>query len=170
MHSDDRPYVEFECNRPVPPTALPGNVEVLVRAREPVWPRLANVPPEREQEVRAKLERWFRATEHLVRAQHASRVLESIGPFHRQYGEFYQTMRGEFQKVLQLNPDDENAQFLWRQKAVQHELAMAQLSARAGRPQEFLAHLQRAAAIAPDTLYGARARFMYQQARTSRAP
>lgn len=169
LHTDNRPYIEFHCNRPVPKGSQLACMELLAGARERAFPRLANVPPEKRPDVQAQLERWFTATQYLIAGEHAAIALRDIGPGNPQYAPYFESMSAAFQAVLSLNPADRNAQFLWKCNLITHHLMTAALSAQAGRRAEALSHLSEAARIAPETPEGGEAKYLYEQA-LRRAP
>jgi len=164
LHTDNHPYIEFHCNRPVPKGSLLACMDLLGRARERVVPRVVNVPPERRPDVQAQLERWFTATQYLIIGERATMVLRDIGPRNPQYAHYFESMRDAFEAILSLNPADKNAQFLWKVNLITHELMMAALSMQAGRRPEALSHLAQAARIAPETPEGGEAKYLYEQA------
>ncbi|MHC5034834.1 MAG: spermidine synthase, partial [Planctomycetota bacterium] len=169
LHTDDHPYIEFHCNRPVPRAAPASNVAALARGRERVWPRLANLPPERQAAVGKQLERWFRSTGYLIQGEGIAKVLSTIQQPCPAYSGLIEQMQTAFQRVFMLNPKDRNAVFLWKKNQIGHELTQARWSMLADRRDEALAHLARAASIAPGTYGSATARFIYEQ-ETGRLP
>jgi len=164
LHTDNHPYIEFHCNRPVPRGSQLACMELLAGARERVFPRLINIPVERRPDVQAQLERWFAATQYLLAGEHATMVLRNIGPGNPQYASYSESMRGAFERVLSMNPADKNAEFLWKCNLIAHHLMTAAFSIQAGRRAEALSHLAEAARIAPETPEGGEAKYLYDQA------
>ncbi|MCK4283386.1 MAG: fused MFS/spermidine synthase [Candidatus Brocadiae bacterium] len=167
---DDRPRIEFRCNRPVLGTAHPENIRFLGSPRQRVWSLLVNVPVQTSDEVRTRLERWFTGTQHLIRAQHAAVVLQSIGIAHEQYWPVFEDMEAGFQRTRQVNPEDRNARFLWGHSMAFHELRMARQSDFEGRHEEALRHWARAIEVAPGTYPAAMAKFLYETTPASGTP
>jgi hypothetical protein len=126
VHTDDRPYIEFHLNRPVLRGSAPDNVRLMAMGREQVWPRLVNVPADREAAVKKRLERWFEATKDVIRGQHAAEILRWIEPGHAEYSRWHGMMLTAFRRARQLNPEDRNAVALLQDYSVRHEM-MARL-------------------------------------------
>jgi len=68
LNTDDRPLLEFSCALPVPGEgALPQVLAMVLAAHRPVAPAVVGWSDERRE--RGELERRFRATTHILRAQ-----------------------------------------------------------------------------------------------------
>jgi len=146
LHTDDHPYVEFHSNRPFPALEFADNIRFLGRIRRRVLPRLVDLPPSRARQVRARLERWFRGTELLISAGHAWVVMESIGPGAPDFERVAAQIDELYSRVQQVNPDDRNAAFLWRNSRARYHLLLGKWALRGGDRQEALRHLRMAAA------------------------
>jgi len=164
LHSDDHPYLEFGCSRPVSLLGYPQIIRFLTEARRPVWPLLVNVPPERANDVRAQLDRWYQATEHLLQAHYYSALIETGRLRDDEFAESARRMETEFARVLTMNPADENARFIWRRASAARELDLASRCMLRGLKADALRHLAVAKDLAPGTFPGAQAKFLYEQA------
>ncbi len=163
LHTDDHPYVEFHCNRPFDVRALAANVLLMGEMRRPVWPRLANVPQQRADEVRAALERWHAGTEMLIEAQWRDALRIFMTPGDPDYMPLVQEIDGIFRRLHTINPADENARFLHRRALAFHELALAKYLLAGGRVEEAAEHLRLAAAGGDDVHAAAEARFLLRR-------
>lgn len=170
VETDDRPRIEFRCNRPLLRTAHAQNIRFLGDPREPVWPLLVNVPVEKGDQVRARLEQWFTGTQHLIRAQQAAVVVQSLGIGHEAYWPGLKSMTDRFQRACEVNPADRNARFLWEHSMASEELRMAEQCAFEGWREDALRHWARAIEVAPGTYPAAMAKFRYEEALASDAP
>lgn len=164
VHSDNRPYIEFHCGRPFLLFGYPQSVQFLQQARQPVWPRLVNVPPERMSGVKERLERWSRGTRQLSKAQYYAVLLETFPLRPDEYRRMLDEMNTAFRSVLELNPDDKNAEFLWQRAVSLHRLFMARTCMESGRRDEALRHVLGAMEIAPGTYPAAQAKYLYERA------
>ena len=146
LHTDAHPYIEYHTFR-----GKPGdrsvNLMLLTENRESVWPYLVNVPADRQTEAREQLDKWFRATQELLKAQR----LEFQAPA--------ELTAAAYRKAMELNPDDQNVRFLWRRWLAFYQTRMARSSFTAGRYEEGIEHLRLAVEIGPDTEFGAEAKF-----------
>lgn len=164
LHTDDRPLVEFACGRPRSPADYPRNVRFLHAARQFVWPRLVNVPPEESAQVRERLARWFRATGELQAAEYYWVALDVLPLSADVYARTFRQMQAAFGRCLALNPDDRNAEFIRQTALSATHLATGRRSLAAGRRAEALENLRRAMESEPEGPYAAQARFFYRQA------
>lgn len=167
LQTDDRPYLEFHCNRPMSPGVPDENILFLAEPRERVWPRLANVPTERAARVEKRLERWFEGTQHLIQAQYAARILrcyEASRDVLPDYDNYVDYMRAEFEQARRINPEDKNAAVLWQHNLAAQEIRTANSYAMRGQRLEALEHYARAIRLAPDSYIRAGARHLYEQA------
>ncbi|KPK65206.1 MAG: hypothetical protein AMK73_03625 [Planctomycetes bacterium SM23_32] len=163
LHTDDRPYVEFHCQRPMSVFARPDIVRFLGEIRQHVWPRLVNVPSGRSGQVQAALDRWFGGTQELIRAHHAKSILNAIGFGHPDYASVFEQMMAAFRRNRELNPEDANAEYARREYLASYEMDAGLHLLETGRRSEALAHFERAYGLGPDTYGGLEARFMLQQ-------
>jgi spermidine synthase len=155
LHTDDHPYVEFHCNRPFDVRDMAGNVMLMAELREPVWPRLVNVPPERRSGARAELQKWYAGTEALIEAQWRAALRDFMSPGEPDYMPLVLEMDAFFRRAEQLNPADENARYLHRRALAFHELTLGRSLLAAGRAGEAAQHLRAAAATGGDDVYAA---------------
>ena len=167
-HTDDHPYIEFHSQRPIALDAYAQNVRLLGDARQPVTTRLRNIPADRRQAVTERLERWWRATNHLIEAEYFAALMRSYGVGHPDCQDMFREMNARFQRVVALNPDDLNAGFLWRNELCLYELRMARRALHNGWRQEGLQRLERAMEVAPATFNAAEARYLYERETRSR--
>jgi spermidine synthase len=162
LHTDDHPYVEFHCNRPQRGPGQVGSIHMLARGRQPVLPRLTNIPAGRRDEVRATLARWFAASQHVIVAHYAGKVAETLmEPGNADYDRYYQLMNESFGRALELNPADENALFHWNRRRIMHHKAVANALYDQGDVEGALEHLAAASRLAPDTYHGTEARAFF---------
>jgi spermidine synthase len=162
-HSDDHPYVEFHSQRPVALTAYAENVELLGLARQRVLPRLRNIPAGRRKQIAARLERWWRGTNRIIEGQYFSALMRSTGSGEPDFQSLYGELNARFRQAVEINPEDVNADFQWRNERCLYELRMAQKALREGWRAEGLERLQRAMQAAPGTFNAAEARYVYER-------
>jgi len=170
LHRDNHPYLEFHANRPFLAFGYPQTIMFLYDARQPVRPLLFNVPSERAAEIRERLDRWYGATQELIKGGYYAALLETFPLGSDEYQTMLRKMDDAFRRVLQLNPEDKNARFLWGRALACHELVVARDCLAAGKREEMLQHLASATEAAPGTLPAAEARFLYKQATKGPAP
>lgn len=169
LHTDDRPLMEFHSQRPISIFAYPDNISLFGRARRPVWPRLVNIPPQKRADVRARFDRWYEATQYLIRGHYGGALLQSLGPEHGDYRQVFEEMNAVCQRVLELNPEDKNAEIIWKENLASHEMMMARQSMRKGRRDEEVLHLRKVVEIAPGTYNAAEAGFLLERALAANA-
>jgi spermidine synthase len=165
LHTDDRPHIEFHCQRPISIFAGANVVRFLGENRRRVWPRLANVPPERAEAVRVALERWFAGTQALIRAEHGGAIMGAIGLTHPRYAGVLEATTAAFQRARALNPADRNAAYYEREVRSRHEVSLAEHLLAAGRRQEAVEGLGRAVEMGMDTCGAARAQYLLRPLR-----
>ena len=158
LQTDRHPYIEYHKFRGM----LSDNVEnlkLLANAREPVLPYLTDVPPDRLEEVKAQLARWFAATQELLRAQYIVADQRRMAP--ATYGETFQRAAAAYARAMELNPADVNARFLWKLSLARYNFYLARYHFGRNRPLA-LHYLHRAAEASPDSYWGAEARFVIE--------
>jgi len=162
LNTDERPYVEFHCNRPF---LADGHVDIarlLGTMRRPVRPRLGAVPPERAQEVEDRLARWFEGTQALIGAQVGALAMSYTSPKRQRFHVAYQRALELFEIALHLNPEDANARFLKDYWVDSYAVSVAAGMYREGRLAEALARLTPLVRRGePDTKPEAEARYLY---------
>ncbi len=157
LQTDKHPYIEYHKFRAMQSDTM-RNLALLAAHRERVWPHLTDVPEDRREEVKAQLEKWFEATAELLMAQCLVADKRSI-PIDA-YQARFQEIAGHYLRALELNPDDRNAEFLWKRALAHHHLLLAGFYQDRGQIAEAEEHLRLSAAASPDTYWGAEAKFL----------
>jgi len=147
LHTDRRPLIEYHNFR-VRMSDRFRSLAALRENREQILPYVVNVPSDRRQEIEARLDRWFRASQVLLKAQ----LLDDSGadPAHT---------AAAYEKAIELNPDDMNARFLWRRWSASIQMRLAQRAFAAGRTRQCVDHLRRAVRTSPESRYGREAKY-----------
>ena len=145
LHTDDHPLVEFHCARPYAISYLAKNARLLYEIREPVQPYLTNVPPDRADDVRTTLDRWYAGTQKLLAAQFHWAVLSKSSPAEPDYPETLRLLETALAEALAINPADGNAAYLQRFFRAEHELKVGRLLMKQGRYREAETYLRTAA-------------------------
>jgi len=131
-----------------------------VANRERVRPYVMNVPDERRAEVDAELEKWFQATQYVLQAQYLASDNRTLTPvLHMQEA---RTADALYEKAMELNPEDRNTPFLRARARAKFELYLAHVYFNAGEAAQAIEHLRRSAAAAPNSIWGARAKFILE--------
>jgi tetratricopeptide (TPR) repeat protein len=159
LQTDRHPRIEYHKFRGRD-SDTKRNLKLLADGRQPVLPYLTNVPQERRDEVEETLARWFEATNYLLVGQYTSLVLKQMPP--DAFVENFQRAAAAYRTAIELNPEDLNAQFLYRRAIARYEVGVSSLYYNNGDIAQGLEHARRAAEVAPNTLWGAMARFLLE--------
>jgi len=191
VDTDDRPYIEFQDDVPNVMLEVGKNVRLLGEARQRVWDRLTNIPPDRQDEVGRELRRWFMGTEYLLRGYYYGQGMRAVGQqvidtYHSgraagrvlddrlfaspdsRYARVFADTRDAFEMARRVNPDDKIAEFEWKYRQIENERLLADVKTASGRMDEALVHLKNASGLLPQTEIGAYATLLYNAA-SSRA-
>ena len=155
IHTDEHPLIEYHNFRVKPNDRL-RSLAALVENREPVLPYLIDVAPDRLGGVHERLQTWFTASQALLEAQYLD---ESVAPPDR--------TAAAYQMAIRLNPDDQNARFLWHRWLAYYHLGLALQAFDSGRRDDCIRHLFQAFDTCPESSYGAEARFRLEMLRAN---
>jgi tetratricopeptide (TPR) repeat protein len=163
LQTDRHPGIEYHKFR-TRDSDTKRNLKMLADGREPVLPYLQNVPPGRREAVEETLDRWFRATNHLLRAQYGALAMErmTLEAFVANFARAAE----DYRAAIEINPDDLNAKLLYGRAVARYEVGLSSFYYDMGDREQAFYHAQRAAEIAPNTMWGATARFLLESTGT----
>ncbi len=146
IHTDNRPYIEFSGGKDLQRVVF-VNLGGMLPFRQKVWPFLVNTgkSPEEREQVKARLDRYFEATQYTIRGEMLCVV------------EQYEDVIGLFRTALRINPSDKNTRYLL-EKIIEtftiKSLNRAATLRSQGRLDEALALMQKIVALDPSFAAG----------------
>lgn len=163
LHTDDHTFIEFHALDVGTADQL-LNIKLLKDARRPVWDQLINVPEDAKGTVRARLDRAFEATQHLVEAQLRSAMIAPLASIARpEYDKVFRGMVAAFAQAHKLNPQDLNVVFNRNKCLAGHHVRAAMFDLKRDRIEQALDHLRFAADSFPETRSGREAKYLYDR-------